>query len=166
MRTFVEEVALSKPGSVEIRPFEPRDQRSVVSLATDVLCREFKVKENLDDEEDLQDVASAYAPPDHRFMVALWSGEVVASGGITRLSDHDCELRRLYVLADHRRVGIASSLVAELLSFVRERGYRRILIERRPEMQYSEQEYARFGLKPVTDPESLPREGDFVAVSL
>ena len=166
MRRFGEEVAVSQPGSIEIRPFEPSDQNSVLSFAAAVLCREFKVKDDLDQEQDLQDVAVAFAPPDNRFLVALWSGEVVATGGIVRISDRDCELTRLYVLSSHRRKGIASSLVAELLAFVRGRGYRRILLERRPEMPFSLQDYARYGLTPVTDTDSLPREGDFMAVSL
>jgi putative acetyltransferase len=148
----------------EIVPFDPSRQAEVRAVAEEILCREFGVKPDLSSEDDLEDVGRAYAPPDSRFLVAMRSGAVVATAGIRRISETDCELKRLYVLRGHRRQGLASGLVGNLLPFVKERGYRRILLELGPEMKDTVQGYSRYGFAP--DAENLPRPGEFMSIRL
>ena len=152
--------------SFKILPFDLSYQEGVRALAEDILCVEYKVQSDLSGDEDLRNIAAAYAPPGSRFIVAIASGEVVGSGGILRLSERDCELRRLYVLAEHRRQGIAAAMMGVLLPFVRERGYKRILLEIRPEMEEDIRHYARFGFVHLTDKDDLPRPGTFMAMPL
>ncbi len=150
----------------EIRPFDSSYQQAVLDVAEDILCIEYRAEPDLSREEDLRDVAGSYAPPGSRFLVAVASGEVVGTAGILRLSDRDCELRRLYVLAEHRRKGIASAFMGRLLPFVRDQGYRRILLEIRPEMEHDVRHYLRFGFVPLAEKDGLPRPGKFMAISL
>ena len=148
--------------AIEVIPFEPRFQDSVLSLAGDILCREYGVLENLSGETDLADIASAYAPPDSLFLLALDNGLMIGTGGVLYLSGSDCELRRLYVEADRRREGVASTLVGELLDFIRERNYKRILLEVSPEMNDTIKGYGRYGFAP--DDRDLPRPGEFLSI--
>lgn len=113
----------------QIRPLAPADADGVRDLARAVLCEEYRVQDDLGDDDDLHDVAACYAPPGGCFLLVEVLGEIVATGGIRRISDTDCELRRLYVRADHRRLGFATSLVARLIPFVKQQGYRRLLLE-------------------------------------
>jgi len=151
--------------SIEVVPFDSTYQDSVWSLAEEILCREYAVLEHLRDEPDLADIAATYAPPDGTFLVALEQGRVVGTGGVLHISERDCELKRLYVRAPDRRQGIASTLMGELLDFIRQRGYKRILLEVRPEMQDTVKAYARYGFAPVEGGVDLPRPGDFLAIN-
>lgn len=152
--------------SLGILPFEASYQEAVVSLVEQILVREYAVRENLSGENDLQDVGRAYAPPDSRFLLAIRGDELVGTAGVRRISDTDCELRRLYVLASHRRQGIASALVGQLLPFARARGYRRMLLEVSDEMRDTVDRYHRYGFVPVEDTSTLPRPGEFMALKL
>jgi GNAT superfamily N-acetyltransferase len=150
--------------SIEVVPFDSTYHESVWSLAEEILCREHAVREDLRDETDLADIAAAYAPPDGIFLIALDQGRVIGTGGVLHISDTDCELKRLYVRAQNRRQGVASTLMGELLDFIRQRGYRRILLEIGPEMQDTIKAYARYGFAPVEGEEDLPRPGEFLAI--
>jgi GNAT superfamily N-acetyltransferase len=60
----------------------------------------------------------------------------VASGGLRRHADDVAEIKRMYVVEDHRGVGYARRLLAELESRAAAVGYRRIVLEtglRQPE---------------------------------
>ena len=54
--------------------------------------------------------------------------------------------------------------MGELLNFVRERGYKRILLELRPEMKDTVDRYSRYGFAPET--EDLPRPATFMSIRL
>ena len=70
----------------------------------------------------------------------------------------------LYVKAQHRRQGLASSIVAKLVSFVVERDYKRILLAIRPEMEEFSKIYGRYGFREAAD--ELPRPGKFMSIDL
>jgi GNAT superfamily N-acetyltransferase len=151
-------------GDFRILPFESSHQAEALALAEDILCVEHRLCSDLEGERDLQDISTSYAPPGGRFLVAVASGEVVGTAGILRLSERDCELKRLYVLPEHRRKGIASALVGTLLPFVREQGYRRLVLEIGPEMADTLHRYARYGFVPLAAGDELPRPGNFLAI--
>ena len=151
-------------GDFRIVPFEPAHQQEALALAEDILCVEHRLQTHLEDEKDLQDIAAAYAPPGGRFLVAIVKDEIVGTAGILGLSERDCELKRLYILPEHRRQGIASALVGTLLPFVREQGYRRMLLEVGPEMADTLHRYARYGFVPLAAGDDLPRPGEFLAI--
>ena len=123
-------------------------------------CRFIVYRNRVEDETDLQDIAAAYPAPQSRFLVAVENDSVVATAGLARVSESDCELRRLYVLESHRRRGIASALMVQVLAIVKGQGYRRILLELQPEMKETSRVYARYGFLPVPSSESLPRDGE------
>jgi GNAT superfamily N-acetyltransferase len=148
----------------EIISFDPTFQKDVRYVVEEVLCREYGVQENLDPETDLKDVEESYAAPDSRFVLARVLDKVVGTAGLLRVSDTDCELRHLHVLPGFRRRGIASALVGDLLDFVRERGYKRILLELRPEMKDTVDRYSRYGFSLET--EDLPRLASFMSIRL
>jgi GNAT superfamily N-acetyltransferase len=77
-----------------------------------------------------------FAPPGGVFVVGFADGEPVASGGFRRQADEIAEIKRMYVVEDHRGVGYARRLLAELESRAAVVGYRRIVLEtglRQPE---------------------------------
>lgn len=157
---------MTDEASFQIVPCEPLYEEDVRSLAEEILCREYGVQEDISGEDDLRDIDRSYPPPHSRFLLAVMDGQVLATGGVRRVSETDCELRRLYVRASHRRQGFASAVVGNLLRFVREQGYERILLELRPEMEDTVERYGRYGFVPVAEGEDLPRPGRFMAIHL
>ena len=151
----------------QIIPFDPAYQLEVRAIAEQILCHEYQAQDDLSQDEDLYDIAESYAAPHSCFLLALVDSRIVATGGVLRISDTDCELRRLYVRSGYRRQGFASSLMARLVPFIRQQGYKRILLELRPELREKVDVYARYGFQPVTDPDSMPRpEVEFLAIQL
>jgi GNAT superfamily N-acetyltransferase len=77
-----------------------------------------------------------FAPPGGLFVVGFVNDEPVASGGFRRHADDVAEIKRMYVVEDHRGVGYARRLLADLESRAAAVGYRRIVLEtglRQPE---------------------------------
>jgi GNAT superfamily N-acetyltransferase len=81
---------------------------------------------------DLHEPERAYAPPDHFFDVATVAGEVVGTiGGEARRADDgvlEAELKRLYVYARCRGMGIGHALTGRFLDWARSKGCRRAVL--------------------------------------
>ena len=62
-------------------------------------------------------------PPNGCFLVGYQDGVAICCGGIKRLDDGACELKRMYVVPEARGRGVARILLAELEDRARELGY-------------------------------------------
>ena len=65
-----------------------------------------------------------FGPPDGVFLVGYREGEPVCGGGLKRLPDGACEIKRMYVVPQARRSGVARALLAALEEAARGLGYR------------------------------------------
>ena len=63
-------------------------------------------------------------PPGGVFLVGYRGGVPVCGGGIKRLPDGACEIKRMYVVPHARRGGVARALLAALEGAARSLGYR------------------------------------------
>jgi GNAT superfamily N-acetyltransferase len=81
---------------------------------------------------DLYEIEQAYAPPDHFFDVAVVDSDVVGTIGGEARGGHDglreAELKRLYVDARCRKLGIGRALAERFLAWARSRGCRRAIL--------------------------------------
>lgn len=77
------------------------------------------------------------APPDGVFLVGYDDGRPVAIGGLRRLDDGLCEIKRMYVVPDARSRGIGRALLAALEDAGRELGYARVRLDAGPEQKHS-----------------------------
>ena len=62
-------------------------------------------------------------PPNGSFLVGYEDGVAVCCGGVKRLDQQICELKRMYVIPDARGRGVARILLAALEDRARELGY-------------------------------------------
>ena len=63
------------------------------------------------------------SPPGGAFLVG-WSGDVAVScGGVKRLDERTCEIKKMYVVPGHRGHGVARALLHALEAKARELGY-------------------------------------------
>jgi GNAT superfamily N-acetyltransferase len=70
-----------------------------------------------------------FTPPDGTFLVARSNGRAVGCGGIRRVDERTAEIKRMYVVPDHRGNGIARAVLAELERWAGAAGYERIILE-------------------------------------
>jgi GNAT superfamily N-acetyltransferase len=65
-----------------------------------------------------------FDPPEGLFLVGFVGSEPVASGGFRRHEDGVAEIKRMYVVEDHRGIGLARRMLVELESRAAQAGYR------------------------------------------
>ncbi|MBU3751812.1 MAG: GNAT family N-acetyltransferase [Mycobacterium sp.] len=89
-------------------------------------------------------------PPGGVFLVGYRDGIAVCGGGLKRLPDGACEIKRMYVVPEARRSGVARELLAALEDAARRLGYRVARLDtgsRQPHAQafYEASGYRRVG---------------------
>jgi GNAT superfamily N-acetyltransferase len=67
--------------------------------------------------------AAELGPPGGAFLVGMQQGRPVCCGGVKRLDDRACEIKRMYVVPDARGRGVARTLLRALQDTARELGY-------------------------------------------
>jgi GNAT superfamily N-acetyltransferase len=97
----------------------------------------------------LSDVDGADAAYGDRelFLCASAEPEIVGTGAIKRLDDHDCEMVRMFVAPAYRSRGIGSAIADELIRFARMAGYVRIRLSSNNSLTASHRLYERLGFR-------------------
>lgn len=91
-----------------------------------------------------------FAPPRGLFLVGYVEDVPVCCGGWrTRGRDGDVEVKRMYVLPDRRRQGLAAALLAELEAAARADGRRRIILETGSQQPEAYALYRAAGYAPI-----------------
>ena len=57
------------------------------------------------------------------------SGEAIGCGGLRERDATEAEIKRMFVLSEHRGSGVAVAILSQLEQFGRERGYSRLVLE-------------------------------------
>ncbi len=79
--------------------------------------------------EDFGDLQAHYFEPGGVFLGALVGDHIIGTGGIVPRDGQTCELKRLWLLKEHRGLGISRDITARLIRHAREHGYSRIVME-------------------------------------
>jgi putative acetyltransferase len=85
-------------------------------------------------EKELGDLPGVYAPPEGLLLLATWSGETVACGGLRKLDEGVCEMKRLYLRPAYRGKGIGRALAVSLLEGARSLRYQKVRLVTMPFM--------------------------------
>ena len=83
--------------------------------------------------------------PDGAFLVGYEDGTPMAIGGLRRLNDGVCEIKRMYVVPGARSRGAGRALLATLEDMAREIGYERVRLDAGPAQQHSRALFAKAG---------------------
>ncbi len=103
--------------------------------------------------------AAELGPPSGAFLVGYRGSKPVCCGGIKRLPDGACEIKRMYVVPDARGAGVAGALLRALEDRARALGYRLARLDTGPRQPraralYESRGYravANFNANPVAD---------------
>ena len=90
-------------------------------------------------------------PPGGVFLVLYDDGRPVAGGGVKRLGDGLGEIKRMYVVPEARRRGIARRLLGALEGAARELGYARVRLDTGRLQPHAEAFYVAAGYRRIPD---------------
>ena len=84
-------------------------------------------------------------PPDGAFIVGFKDGVPVCCGGLKRLPDSACEIKKMFVDPAHRGRGVARELLEELERRARDLGYAIARLDTGPRQPRAQRMYERAG---------------------
>jgi putative acetyltransferase len=124
---------------IEIKPIQPHQINAAKRVMAEVCNEIWKIKPTVDDLErefdergefvDLNNLQAHYFDNHGTFMVISDAAEVVGMGGIKRLGEEICELKRMWILRGYRAQGWGVKIALELLRFAKEQGYKSVRLE-------------------------------------
>jgi GNAT superfamily N-acetyltransferase len=85
------------------------------------------------------------SPPGGAFLVGWRDGQPVCCGGVKRLDDRACEIKKMFVVPEARGQGVARALLVALEDRARALGYTVARLDTGPRQQHAEQFYRRAG---------------------
>jgi GNAT superfamily N-acetyltransferase len=91
------------------------------------------------------------APPDGAYVVVREDGRAVAGGGVRRLGDDVCEIKRMFVVPEARGRGHGRRLLSALEDAAGELGYRRVRLDTAQSMTTAMAMYRASGYEPIPD---------------
>ncbi|WP_031468823.1 GNAT family N-acetyltransferase [Sciscionella sediminilitoris] len=131
---------------IETVPFTHPD----VETLTEAAQRFYRERYGDPDESPID--AAEFAAPKGTFLLARLDGEPVACGG-WRSGVHgdpgDVEIKRMFVLAEHRGKGLARMLIAELERTAALAGFTRVILETGTEQPEAMAFYVSTGYHPI-----------------
>ena len=136
---------------LEFRPV-PAGTGEAAELVAAMVAEMRELYDGLDlDAPDMPKAGPAeLGPPGGVYLVGYRRGVPVCGGGLKRLPDGACEIKRMYVVPAARRSGVARALLGALEDAARGLGYRTVRLdtgERQPHAQafYEASGYRRVG---------------------
>jgi GNAT superfamily N-acetyltransferase len=91
-----------------------------------------------------------FAPPGGAFLVGYdTAGRPLCGGGVKRLGDGVCEIKRMYVVPVARGRGLGVALLVALEDAARALGYRRVRLDTGPKQPAVEAMYRRAGYREI-----------------
>ncbi len=88
-----------------------------------------ELRSRYDAEDDDAPSADDLAPPSGIFFVVFQDDAAIGCGGLKHFDDGIGEVKRMYVLPEERRCGVARLVLARVESEARDRGYRELRLE-------------------------------------
>jgi GNAT superfamily N-acetyltransferase len=95
--------------------------------------------------------AAELSPPDGAFVVGYHDDRPACCGGIKRLDDRRCEIKKMYVVPELRGRGVARALLGELEGVARGLGYEVARLDTGPRQVGARGLYESEGYAPLAD---------------
>jgi GNAT superfamily N-acetyltransferase len=143
-------MAREDSGVIEIRTV-PSDAEPALSLVEAMVAEVSGLYGRIDVPGAPSATPADFGPPGGAFVVLLdgADGRAVAGGGVKRLDDSACEIKRMYVVPEARGRGLASTLLKALEDEARALGYAIARLDTGPQQPAAQAMYERAGYAPI-----------------
>ncbi len=112
-------------------------------VKTDPLFARYLAIQGYDDE--IRELDKKYGLPCGRLYLALWDGKPAGCIALRRLSDENCEMKRLYVRPQFQGRGIGLALTEKLIEEARKIGYSHMFLDTVPVLADAVRLYKKIG---------------------
>ncbi|MEP7218528.1 MAG: GNAT family N-acetyltransferase [Bacteroidota bacterium] len=93
---------------------------------------------------DMDDIPTFYGTGG-TFLVIADGDRVVGTGGVGRMDDDICELRRVFLLQEYQGTGLGAAIMRELLDFARDAGYQKMRLSSNNKLYAAHRLYYHLG---------------------
>lgn len=158
--------------NIQIRLFRKSDSKKVLNLISDIIINEFKFKLEFNGlDSDLIGIEGHYNKSDGGcFWVAeeTIDKQIISTTGIRNLKKYasTCELKRMYVVKEYRRLGIGQKLLDTAVDFAKRIGYSRILLDSSKYLEAARALYLKNGFVDIARYNDNHRANIFMEKSL
>jgi GNAT superfamily N-acetyltransferase len=95
------------------------------------------------------DEAGAFGPPHGAFLVMRIDDETIGCGGLQRVDEHTAEIKRMWIDAGWRGLGLGRRLLARLEDVARELGRARVVLDTNETLTEAIAMYERAGYRSI-----------------
>ncbi len=101
-------------------------------------------------DEEVAGLPGKYARPDGRLLLAFVDGKPAGGVALRKLEDKTCEMKRLFIREDFRRLGLGKKLIEKLIEEARLTGYEKLRLDTYPpKMQKAVEIYKSYGFREI-----------------
>ena len=141
----------------KIREYKNIDYQQLVEMISTVLA-EFEMSLDFEGpDKDLQELQNVYFSNNGVFFIAQLDSKIIGSVAISKIDDEKCELRKLYILKEHRNRGFGQILLDKAIDFALSNGYRKMELEVSQKHKQAISLYEQAGFTKSQTPSCCPR---------
>ena len=126
-------------------------------VAGDPVFARYLKLQHFDDE--LNDLGVKYGPPEGCLYLLRVDGQSAGCGGMKRLDEGRCELKRMYIRPAFRGLGLGRAMALRIISRAREAGYREMLLDTLPFLTAAQALYRSLGFCEIERYNDSPMTG-------
>ena len=115
-------------GAYLIRRYRPEDRPAAVRIIKSIYDAYNFLMDFEEFDRDLADIEGYYRDSGGEFWVAESGGIIEGVIGVVPREGETCELKRLYVSMSHWGKGLGGTLIATVITWAEDHGYRRIIL--------------------------------------
>jgi putative acetyltransferase len=143
-----------------IRKAKAGEETQLLNLVKTVLS-EYKLEIDIGEiDKDLTDLNKYYFNNNGWFFVLEVEGKIVASSAFAKMSERQCELRKMYLLKEFQGNGFGKLLLEESIRKAIELGYKEMVLESNKMLQTANAMYRKYGFEEFT-PKHLSNRCDY-----
>lgn len=145
--------------TLRIAPIEAHQNEAARALIFDVAFEFFGRGEEFDAwktrvsqtwlSQDVDELATLFPRNGGAFWVLLDGEQVVGTGGVKRLCEETCELKRMYLLPRARGLGWGRKMALTAIEWARGAGYKRMRLDTDDELVAATALYQSLGFRPI-----------------
>lgn len=107
----------------EIREYEKSDKEELIKLWIKVSVEEYGYREW---EEEIKKLG---VKEYEKILLAVNQGEIIGSMAYKKVNDEVAELKRVYLYKEYRGKGIAKNLYNGIIQIIKEKNYKKLMVE-------------------------------------